>query len=130
MSEVLANFRGAVRCERFAPPPELILGGSTLEAPGEETTLAFSAPAPAELPDTLADAVVERLPDGRWRITSATRSWLIGSGPVHLHREVAATFYRALPPRPVPWRRRLFLRVVLGLAASRAGLALLKALRR
>jgi hypothetical protein len=49
---------------------------------------------------------------------------------VHLHRDLAAQFYRAIPPRPAPWAKRVFWRLVLGLAASRAGLALLRALRR
>jgi hypothetical protein len=49
---------------------------------------------------------------------------------VHLHREIAAPFYAAIPPRQPPWGKRLFWRVVLSLAATGAGLALLKALRR
>jgi hypothetical protein len=49
---------------------------------------------------------------------------------VHLHREIAPQFYRAIPPRPAPWAKRVFWRMVLALAASRAGLALLRALRR
>jgi len=39
----------------------------------------------------------------------------------HIHREVAGAFYKALPPRPVPLRKRLFWRVMLGLAATSAG---------
>jgi hypothetical protein len=49
---------------------------------------------------------------------------------VHLHRDVAPPFYRALPPRPVPPGKRLFWRLVLALAASRAGLSILRSLRR
>lgn len=34
------------------------------------------------------------------------------------HRDVTAEFYRAVPPRAVPWRKRLFWRAVLALAAT------------
>jgi len=49
---------------------------------------------------------------------------------VHLHREVAAQFYHAIPPRRAPWAKRMFWRTVLALGASRMGLRLLRALRR
>ena len=49
---------------------------------------------------------------------------------VHLHREVATTFYRAVAPRLVPLSKRLFWRVVLAMAASPLGKRLLLALRR
>jgi hypothetical protein len=130
MPELLATFRGPVSCTCAADIPGLTLSGDTAQAPGEETALAFSAAAPAQFPETLQDAVVERLSPGRYRISSATREWLIDASAVHLHREIAAQFYRAIPPRPAPWRKRLFWRVVLTLAASRAGLALLRSLRR
>ena len=130
MAERLATFRGTVQCCRAATVPGLTLRGSTTEAPGEPTALAFSAAAPADLPDTLADAVVDHLGGAQYRIGDATRAWLIAAPAVHLHREIAAQFYRAIPPRPAPWAKRVFWRVVLSLAASRAGLALLRALRR
>jgi hypothetical protein len=38
---------------------------------------------------------------------------------------VADVFYEAIPPRPVPWRKRLFWRVMLGLARLRIGQRLL-----
>jgi hypothetical protein len=130
MPEPLATFRGLVRCYRAAQAPGLTLQGDTAERPGEETALAFSAPAPADFPETLQDVRVERLSDGQYRIGSGSREWLIGAAPVHLHREIAALFYRAIPPRPAPWGKRAFWRVVLILAGSRLGLAALKALRR
>jgi hypothetical protein len=130
MSELVAAFRGPVTCTRAAAVPALTLRGDSAQPPGGETALAFSATALPDLPDTLQDAVVERLGSGQYRIVSASREWLISAGAVHLHREIAARFFRAIPPRPVPWRKRLFWRVVLALAASRAGLAALRALRR
>ena len=130
MPETLATFRGPVSCTRAAHAPELTLSGITIEHPGEPMTLAFSGAAPADCPETPADAVVERLSPAQYRITAAGRSWLLSATAVHLHFDVAAEFYRAIPPRRAPWSKRLFWRVVLGLAASRQGLAALRILRR
>ncbi len=130
MAERLATFRGAVHCERADAVPGLSLSGTTAEAPGEPTTLAFSAAAPADLPGMLQDATVDHLGGAEYRIGAATHGWLISSPAVHLHRDIAAQFYRAIPPRPAPWAKRLFWRAVLALAAGRVGLGLLKALRR
>ena len=130
MPERLASFRGAVRCARAPAVPGLTLRGNTAEAPGEPTALAFSGLAPADLPDTLVDAVVEHLGAAQYRIVEGTRSWLLTASAVHLHREIATQFYRAIPPRPAPWAKRMFWRAVLALAASRMGFALLKTLRR
>lgn len=130
MPERLASFRGRVECRRADTVPGLTLSGTTAEAPNEPTTLAFSAPAPADLPATLEDPVVDDLGDAHYRIAAGKREWRVDAPAVHLHREIAAPFYRAIPPRPAPWAKRMFWRVVLTLAASRAGLALLRALRR
>jgi hypothetical protein len=129
MSERLATFRGAVRCTRARDVPALTLTGMTAEAPDELTALAFSSVPPPDLPGTLQDAVVERLADGRCRIATASADWLLPPGAVHLHREIAGPFYQAIPPRPAPWGKRAFWRVVLMLAGSRAGLATLRWLR-
>lgn len=129
MPEPLVAFRGRVTCTRTAGVPVLTLSGTSAQS-GGEAALAFSAAAVPNLPDTLQDATVEQLGGGQYRIVSAPHEWLINASVAHLHREIAAQFYRAIPPRPVPWRKRLFLRAVLTLAASRAGLAALRALRR
>jgi len=130
MPERLATFRGVVHCRRSAAVPGLTLSGSTVEAPDQPTALAFSGAAPADLPGTLEDAVVDHLGDAQYRLGAAGREWLIRAQAVHLHREVGAQFYRAIPPRPAPWVKRVFWRAVLALAASRVGLTLLRALRR
>ena len=130
MPDPIVSFRGAVSCLRGAAPLGLTLVGETPEHPGERTALAFSAAAPGEFPATLEDAVVERVGTGEYRIVSAPREWLIAATAVHLHRDVGARFYRAIPPRRVPLTKRLFWRVVLALAASRTALALLRTLRR
>jgi hypothetical protein len=126
----LATFRGVVSCQRATDVLGLTLCGDTSEAPGEATTLAFAAAAPADLPETLVDPVVERLGAQQYRIANSTCDWLVEARSVHLHRDISAQFYCALPPRPAPWAKRVFWRVVLALAASRAGLALLRTLRR
>jgi len=130
MPDLLAAFRGPVTCTRAAGVPALTLSGNSAQAPGGETTLAFSAAQLPELPDTLHDAVVEQLDDGQYRIVSAPGEWLISASAAHLHSDVAAEFYRAIPPRPAPRGKRLFWRAVLILSASRFGLAALRALRR
>jgi hypothetical protein len=129
MSERLATFCGVVHCRRAHTVPGLTLSGSTADEE-EPTALAFSATAPADLPATLQDAVVDHLGGAQYRIGAGQREWLIASPAVHLHSAIAAQFYRAIPPRPAPWAKRVFWRVVLSLAASRAGLALLRTLRR
>jgi hypothetical protein len=130
MAEPLATFRGEVHCERMVAVPGLTLRGTSAEPPAEPTALAFSGFAPADLPDTLVDARVEHLGGGQYRIAELARSWLIAASAVHLHREVAAQFYHAIPPRRAPWAKRMFWRTVLALGASRMGLKLLRALRR
>jgi hypothetical protein len=130
MPETLASFRGSVRCERSSRAHTLTLSGTSAQSPGEETALILSAATPVECPDSLEDAVVEHLGGQQYRIRSVAGEWLLEAGAAHLHREIGGAFYRAIPPRPAPWRKRLFWRIVLTLAASRAGLAALRMLRR
>jgi len=130
MPETLATFCGSVSCTRAAVAPGLTLVGGTAESPDELTALAFNAAPPPDCPDSLQDAHVEHLGGTQYRIASGARAWLIESTAVHLHREVAERFYRAIPPRRAPWRKRVFWRLVLMAAASRAGLAALRVLRR
>src|SRR5262249_55297742 len=96
----------------------------------EVATLAFSGTAPAALPEALEDATVEQVEAGKYRIRSGQREWVFPARAAHLHREVSAPFYRAIAPRIVPWKKRMFWRVVLTLAASPMGKRLLLALRR
>jgi hypothetical protein len=102
----------------------LILVGRTADHPEEPVQLAFTGQHPSDIPEALDGATVTRLGPRRYQIASGARSWTI-EGVAHLHREVAVPFYRALPPRPVPWRKRLFWRVLLALAANPLGRRLL-----
>jgi hypothetical protein len=54
---------------------------------------------------------------------------MIDARAVHVHREIATAFYGAIPPRRVPWTKRLFWGLVLGLAGSSWGKRVLLALR-
>jgi hypothetical protein len=127
----VAEFRGGVRCRRTPQGPlGLTLTGRTGGHPGEELELAFAGAAPAALPEQLEDVVIERAAAGEYRIVSGARAWPVAARSVHLHREIAERFYRAIPPRPAPLVRRMLFGVMLRLARSRVGIALLKALRR
>jgi hypothetical protein len=108
----------------------LTLSGMSAASPSEETAFTFSAAVPVECAGTLEDAVVEHLEGAHYRIRSGAREWPVEATAVHLHREIAARFYHAIPPRRAPWSKRLFWRAVLVLAASSTGLAALKVLRR
>jgi hypothetical protein len=130
MAERLASFAGEVSCSRGAAPLGLTLTGLTRAHPGEPTTVSFATTEILALPPTLADAEVERVAPAQYRIRAGGREWLLAARVAEVHRDAGAPFYRALPPRPVPAGKRLFWRLVLALAASRAGLALLRAVRR
>ena len=126
----MVRFRGGVSCRRDDGPLGLTLIGRTTDRPDEIATLAFAAAAPPGLPEALEDATVEQVEAGRYRIRSDVREWIFSARSVHLHREVASTFYRAISPRLVPWKKRLFWHIVLAVAASRVGKTLLLTLRR
>jgi hypothetical protein len=126
----IVRFRGGVSCRRDDPPLGLTLIGRTIDRSDEIATLAFVGVAPEGLPEALEDATVEQIAAGQYRIWSGQREWLFPARSVHLHREVSATFYRAIAPRLVPWNKKLFWRIVLSMAASRFGKSLLLRLRR
>jgi len=120
-----------VSCRRDSCGPlGLTLVGWTSDHPDERVSLAFSGRFPEALPEVLEDATVDRLDEGRYRISSPPREWIVEATAIHLHREMAATFYRAIPPRAAPWSRRLLWRILLALAARAWGKRLLLALRR
>lgn len=127
----VAAFRGGVSCRRDPKGPlGLTLLGWTSDHPDERVSLAFSGRAPDTLPEVLEDATVDRVGEGLYRISSTPREWIVEARSVHLHREIATPFYRAIPPRPVSLSKRLFWRVVLSMAASQLGKRFLLMLRR
>jgi hypothetical protein len=127
----VVRFRGGVSCRRDSSGPlGLTLIGWTSDHPDERVSVAFSGRAPEALPDVLEDPIVDRLDERRYRISSPPREWIVEATAIHLHREMAVTFYRAIPPRAAPWSRRLLWRILLALAATSWGKKLLLALRR
>jgi hypothetical protein len=131
MPHRVVTFHGGVSCRRDSGGPlGLTLLGRTTDHPDEKVSLAFSGRAPDALPEVLEDPTVDRLDGSRYRVACGARDWIIEATAVHLHREIAAPFYQAIPPRAAPWSKRLFWRVVLALAATGWGKRLLLALRR
>jgi hypothetical protein len=131
MPHRVVTFRGGVSCRGDSVGPlGLTLIGRTTDHPEENVSLAFSGRAPDTLPEVLEDPTVDRLDGRRYRIASGPRDWIIEATAVHLHREISASFYHAIPPRMAPWSKRLFYRLVLGLVGSSWGKRLLLALRR
>jgi hypothetical protein len=106
------------------------LVGRTTDWPDEIATLAFSAAtSPPELPEALEDATVEQVSGGHFRIWSGQREWIVPARAIHLHREVATVFYRAVAPRAPPWSKRVFWRLLLALLANRTSRRLLRRLK-
>jgi len=83
-----------------------------------------------DLPVSLEAAVISARGEHRYGIASASRDWTIEAASLHVHRDVGNVFYRAVPPRLAPLKKRLFWRVVLALAGTRAGKRLLLSIRR
>lgn len=131
MADPLVTFRGPVVVGRAsAGALGLTLAGVAGEGVGEPTALAFSGAGPADLPDELADLAVAAVGAARYGLANPSGEWQVDATAAHLHHDVSAEFYRALPPRPVPFAKRCLWAVVLTVAKSRPGLALLAALRR
>jgi hypothetical protein len=118
-----------VRCVRGAAPRALTLCGQMHGSPPGPGTVLFNGTPPADLPDTLSDVRIEPVSATQYRLTAGARQWLIEARSIHVHRDVGKAFYRAIPPRPAPWRRRIFFRMALWLAASHRGMSLLRWLR-
>ncbi len=127
-SAQLAAFQGPVACRRSTN--FLTLTGAAADSADEVLILTFIAPVAPDLPDRLTAATVCALAGGRYGIGSAPRGWVVEATSVHVHRDIGTAFYRAVPPRPTPLKKRLLWRAVLALAASRAGKRLLVSLRR
>jgi hypothetical protein len=126
----VVTFRGGVSCRRDTNGPlGLTLIGWTADHPDERASVSFSGNAPENLPEVLEDPTLDRIDERHFRISSAPRDWIVEATAVHIHREIATSFYRAIPPRIPPWSKRLFFRVVMAMMSNSWGKRLLLALR-
>lgn len=123
----VAAFGGSVTCRRTSSA--LILAGPAAHSPDERLILTLVTATVPDLPDSLPGADVIALDGRHVRIASGSRDWVVEMASVHVHRDIGQAFYRALPPRPAPLKKRLFWRVVLALAHTAAGKRLLLFLR-
>jgi len=89
----------------------------------------FRTAAPEDLPEALEELTVDKLDASHYRITAQGRDWIVAAGSCHVHRDVAAAFYRAIPPRRVPWSKRVLWRLLLAAAGTSAGKWLLLRVR-
>jgi hypothetical protein len=124
---LVAAFRGPVSCAPVDSAPCFTLTGTT--PGGEPLSITFGAPAPADLPTSLESACVEREEGGAHCIRAAGRAWRLATCTLHLHHGVPS-FYGVIAPRVPAWHRRLVLSLLVKLAASPTGFALLRRLRR
>ena len=127
VSRPLAAFLAPVNCRRRLNA--LTLTGPAAGSQDERLIVTFIHPIPAATPDSLAAAEVRAIDEHHYRIITSARSWDIEAASVHVHRDIGSAFYRAIPPRPVPLKKRLFWRFVLALAGTRAGKRLLLSIR-
>lgn len=124
----VAAFRGPVACRRGADA--LILTGAAADSADDILIVTLIGPATGGLPDSLAAASISAIDGNHYRVAAGSREWTLAAASVHVHRDVGGVFYRAVPPRPTPLKKRLFWRVMLALAGTGAGKRLLLSLRR
>ena len=131
MSTVLARFAGRTQCRSLPQAPLALLIQGVLENHGSERAqLAFVQPVVDGLPGELPGALIERLDDTRYRLSSAGRAWEFTAARAYLHRDVGAAVFAAVPPRTAPLAKRMFWRLVLWVAGSALGRSWLAARRR
>ncbi|HEX4268724.1 MAG TPA: hypothetical protein VHY36_12615 [Steroidobacteraceae bacterium] len=123
-----AAFRGAVTCSRTANA--LILSGAAADSADDRLILTFVSASMPDIPQSLSAASVHAVDGSHYRIVSGSGDLVVEATSLHVHRDIGRAFYRAVPPRRVPLKKRLFWRVVLWLAGSGAGKRVLSTLRR
>jgi hypothetical protein len=116
--EPVLRFAGRVRVLKSTSGP---LGVTLIGAVSadEIVHLALRGP-PADLPAQLEAPELWTCASG-YRLSAGERTWHVPASAVFLHRDVGAAFYRAVPPRRVPWRKRLIWRALLALLATPLG---------
>jgi hypothetical protein len=114
----LIALAGTVQCEQPAGAVNLVLRGqadvvpgATPDASGGLTEVLFSDATEVTLPAGLHDVRVSELPGTdvarHFRLQGPQLALELKARSVQLHRDVAAAFYRAVPPPRVPLRLRL-----------------------
>ncbi|MGH8296156.1 MAG: hypothetical protein ACRETZ_11780 [Steroidobacteraceae bacterium] len=126
-TSLLARFRGPLACRRTANA--LTVSGAAVDCAEEVLIVTFISPVVPGLPDSLGVAALSALDEHHYRISCASRDWVIEAASLHVHRDIAAAFHRAIPPRPVPLAKRFLWRLVMALAGNRAGRRLFVSLR-
>jgi hypothetical protein len=117
------RFEGPVKWVAGPGRAGITLLGRIVEPDGGTTAaqLSLSPLESAQLPPSLNDVTFEALTAQDMLLRSGAREWRVPGHAWQLHRDVGATFYAAVPPRPTPLTRRLGWRVLLGLAAIAPG---------
>lgn len=117
MSSFPLQFAGTVAVQRnLAGPLRLTLIGTTRRSQNEKLQLSFATDSSPDIPADLQDVTVDQVSERCYRIVAVGREWMV-DGAAHLHRSAGAEFNTALPPRPVPWRKRVLWRTLLTSAA-------------
>jgi hypothetical protein len=125
-TEPVISFRGKVELRRNASSPlGLTLVGKSADHTNEMAYASFVMKPPVDLPRELNDVLVHRIDAGHFQLTSSDREWLFSATGMHVHRDVSEAFYKAVPPRPVPLSKRLMWRIIVGLADTPIGRALI-----
>jgi hypothetical protein len=108
----------AVDCLRSTGPGRLQWRLSGRLASGGSLLVDVSGPSATVLPARLADALLE--PDGSdgWRLSGGGHSFPLPHSQVFVHEDLGAAMRAAIPPRRVPWSRRLFWNAVFLLMRS------------
>ena len=130
MPDNVLSFSGRVECRRSGGPLGLTLVGRCADQSGDSCQLSFQGSAPPDLPPCLDEVTVRRLGARRYLIAGSGQEWAFEARNAYWQRDVSAAFYRAIPARVPPLARRLFFRLVLTLAATPFGRALIARRRR
>jgi hypothetical protein len=125
---LLAAFRGTVTCRRTAG--SLILSGSAADSADDRLIVTLVSATIPDIPGSLTAVILTAAGERRYRISSGSGDLIVEATSLHVHRDIGKVFYRAVPPRKVPFTKRLFWLLVLKLAGSRTGKQVLAALRR
>jgi len=124
----LAVFHGPVSCLRARNA--LTLTGAAADPRDGILIVTLTTSGIPDVPESMAAASISALDGQHYRIASGARDWIVAATAAHIHRDIGDAFYRAIPRRAAPLSKRIFWRIVLALAGTRAGKGLLLAIRR